>query len=66
MIMLATTQSALAAPLGRRAILPFLVRFRRLLNRWVAAAIALQERRAALAALRLLDDREKDIGLCRD
>jgi uncharacterized protein YjiS (DUF1127 family) len=43
-----------------------LVRFRRLVNNWVAAALARRERQAALVVLRKLGDRElKDIGLHR-
>jgi uncharacterized protein YjiS (DUF1127 family) len=54
------------APTIRRGIGIFLVRFGRLIHRWVAAAIARHERKAALWALRRLSDRElRDMGLNR-
>jgi uncharacterized protein YjiS (DUF1127 family) len=55
-----------AAPAIRRGIGIFLVRFGRLVDRWVAAAIARREHQAALFALRQFTDRElRDIGLNR-
>ena len=58
--------SNLAAPDGRRGIPRLVAIFGRLLNGWIASAIAHHERQAALAALRLLDDLElKDMGLHR-
>jgi uncharacterized protein YjiS (DUF1127 family) len=64
--LISLSTSSLAAPFGRRGIPLLLARFRRLLNGWIAAAIAHHERRAALAALRPLDDRAlKDVGLYR-
>jgi len=44
----------------------FLARIGRLLNSWIAAAIAHRERQAGLVALRHLSDRDlKDIGINR-
>jgi len=61
--LISLSTSSLAAPFGRRGIPLLLARFRRLLNGWIAAAIAHHERRAALVALRPLDDRAlKDVG----
>ena len=57
MSMLTTVQSA-TTPTMRRSALVLVARLRRLLNGWVAAAIAYHERRVALYALRQLDDRE--------
>jgi uncharacterized protein YjiS (DUF1127 family) len=52
-----------AAPAIRRGIGFPLVRLGRLVDRWVSAAIARHERRAALFALRQLSDRElRDMG----
>jgi uncharacterized protein YjiS (DUF1127 family) len=54
------------APTIRREIGIFLVRLGRLANRWIAAAIARRERKAAFWALRQLSDRElRDMGLNR-
>ena len=55
-----------AAPAIGRGFYIFLVRLGRLVDRWVAAAIARRERQAALFALRQFSDRElRDIGLNR-
>jgi uncharacterized protein YjiS (DUF1127 family) len=60
------TFSAATRPLAWRRTTVFLVRTRRLINRWIAARIAYRERQAALAALRRLDDRQlRDFGLYR-
>jgi uncharacterized protein YjiS (DUF1127 family) len=50
----------------RRAVI-LLTRIGRLINRWIAAAIARHERQADLFALHQLSDRElKDMGLYRE
>jgi uncharacterized protein YjiS (DUF1127 family) len=61
-----TIQSSPMTPFaGKRAIL-YLAKLRRLVNGWVAAAIFRHARRAALPALRQLDERAlKDTGLYR-
>jgi uncharacterized protein YjiS (DUF1127 family) len=47
-----------------KGLIILLARLRRLVNRWVAAAIAHRERQARFVALHGLDDRQlKDIGL---
>jgi uncharacterized protein YjiS (DUF1127 family) len=51
----------------RRGVVILLARIGRLINRWIAAAIARHERQADRFALRQLNDRElKEIGLYRD
>ncbi|THD53090.1 MAG: hypothetical protein E8A46_11610 [Bradyrhizobium sp.] len=51
----------------RRGVVILLTRIGRLINRWIAAAIARHERHADLFSIRRLNDRElKDIGLYRD
>jgi hypothetical protein len=59
MTMFTTIQPATILTMQRRAVV-LLARLRRILNGWVAAAIARRERQAALFALRQLDDRELD------
>jgi hypothetical protein len=59
MTMFTTTQPATILTMQRRAII-LLARLRRVLNGWVAAAIARRERQAALFALGQLDDRGLD------
>jgi uncharacterized protein YjiS (DUF1127 family) len=55
-----------ATPGFRRGVAIFVARLGRLINRWIAAAVAHRERQAALAVLRHLSDRDlKDIGICR-
>jgi uncharacterized protein YjiS (DUF1127 family) len=58
-----------SCPLGAvawKGLIIFLARLRRLVNRWVAAAIAHRERQAGFVALHRLDHRQlKDIGLSR-
>ena len=58
MTMLTTIQSA-PTPSIRRSALLLVARLRRVLNGWVAAAIA-TEQQAAVFALRQLDDRNLD------
>ena len=66
MTMLSTVPSAPGMAFTRRRILFVASRLRRTVNAWAAAIIASYERRAAIAALHQLDDRElKDIGLYR-
>ena len=66
MTMLSTIQLSPMRWFGRKRVILLSARLRRLINAWAAAAIARHERRAALAALRQLDDRElKDIGIYR-
>lgn len=66
MTMLTTTTFTHRSPTWRRRAIVLLVRLRRALNDWVAAALAYRERQAAIHALRQYDDRElKDIGLYR-
>jgi len=51
----------------RRGVVILLARVGRLINRWIAAAIARHERQADLFVLHQLSDRElKDMGLYRD
>jgi uncharacterized protein YjiS (DUF1127 family) len=62
----ATPRQATAPAYIRRRMDILLARVGRLINGWVAAAIARRERQAALYMLRRFSDRElKDIGLCR-
>jgi uncharacterized protein YjiS (DUF1127 family) len=62
----ATPRDASTPTYIRRRIDILLARVGRLINGWVAAAIARRERQAALYMLRRFSDRElKDIGLCR-
>ena len=66
MTMLSTLPSSPTTPFTRKRVLFLAARLRRIVNNYVAAVIASHERRAALAALRQLGDRElKDIGLYR-
>lgn len=66
MTMLSTISYSTTSPGLRTKALLSLVRMRRQLINWLAAALACRERRAALFALRQWDDRElKDIGLYR-
>jgi uncharacterized protein YjiS (DUF1127 family) len=66
MTLISIPTTSLAAPFGRRGIPLLAGKIRRLINGWIASTIAYHERRAALAALRMLDDRElKDMGLHR-
>jgi uncharacterized protein YjiS (DUF1127 family) len=59
------SNATVASAIQRRARF-LLKRLGRLLNHWLAAAIAEQARRADIAVLRRLSDRElKDIGLTR-
>ncbi|MGZ5877041.1 MAG: DUF1127 domain-containing protein [Bradyrhizobium sp.] len=61
-----TSHYAAATPGFRRGVAIFVARLGRLINRWIAAAVAHRARQAALAALRDLSDRDlKDIGICR-
>jgi len=61
-----TSNSSASAVAFRRSARFFIVRLARLLNGWVAAAIAERERHAQLTALRTLSDRDlKDVGLNR-
>jgi hypothetical protein len=59
MTMITTVQPATILTMQRRAVV-LLARLRRVLNGWVAAAIARRERQASWFALRQLDDREPD------
>jgi uncharacterized protein YjiS (DUF1127 family) len=62
----ATTRDAIARISIRRRAGIFLSRIGRIINRWIAAAIARHERQAALSSLHKLSDRElQDIGLYR-
>ena len=62
-----TSPYAATAPQVRSGAASFLARLGRLINRWIAAAIARRERQAALYALRHLSDRDlKDMGICRN
>jgi uncharacterized protein YjiS (DUF1127 family) len=62
----ATPRDASTPTYIRRRIDILLARIGRLINGWVAAAIARHERKAALYVLRRFSDRElKDIGLYR-
>ena len=62
-----TSPYAATAPGIRRGAAGFLARLGRLINRWIAAAIAHRERQAALVTLRHLSDRDlKDIGIYRN
>jgi uncharacterized protein YjiS (DUF1127 family) len=61
-----TTSPSWATQAIRGTIATVLASLGRHLNRWIAAVIAEQERRAGIDALRRLSDRElKDIGLSR-
>jgi uncharacterized protein YjiS (DUF1127 family) len=61
-----TSPYAATAPGIRRGAAIFLARVGRLINRWIAAAIAHRERQAALVALCHLSDRDlKDSGISR-
>lgn len=63
----AIPRGAMNRTILRRGVVILLARIGRLINRWIAAAIARHERQAHLFALRQLNDRElKDIGLYRD
>lgn len=67
----AIPRGAMNQTIVRRGVVILLARIGRrvgrLINRWIAAAIARHERQADLFALRQLNDRElKDIGLYRD
>jgi len=53
-----TTVRSVTAPTMRRSVLVLVAQLRRLLNGWVAAAIACRERQAAQFALRQLDEHE--------
>ena len=60
-----TPTSAAAAPIARKFAV-FLARTRRLVNNWMAAWMAHQERQAARHALYAFGDRElRDIGITR-
>jgi uncharacterized protein YjiS (DUF1127 family) len=66
MTMIMNTPSPATTPAIWKGGIRLLVRIRRRVNNWVAAALAHRERQAALVALRHLNDRElKDIGLYR-
>jgi uncharacterized protein YjiS (DUF1127 family) len=67
MTMLNNTSSSSVTPAAfRRSVRFFVIRLARLLNGWVAAAIAERERHAQLTVLRALSDRDlKDVGLNR-
>lgn len=67
MTMLSNSSPHTATAAGaRRGAAIVLARLGRLINRWIAAAIAHRERQAELAMLRHLGDRDlKDIGLYR-
>jgi uncharacterized protein YjiS (DUF1127 family) len=59
-----TIQSSPMTPFTRKRAILYLAKLRRLMNGWVAAAISRYACRAALPALRQLDERAlKDIGL---
>jgi uncharacterized protein YjiS (DUF1127 family) len=61
-----TSHYGATAPGIRRVAAIFLARVGRLINLWIAAAIAHRERQATLVPLRHLSDRDlKDIGICR-
>jgi uncharacterized protein YjiS (DUF1127 family) len=65
MTMLTNIQTTTTRPFALRAAVG-LARLRRLINRFLAAAIARHERHAAREALRKLDDRNlKDFGMYR-
>ena len=65
MTMPSTTTNAPTSATRRNAII-LLARLRRVVNVWVAEALAYREREAALCALRQYDDRElRDVGLYR-
>jgi uncharacterized protein YjiS (DUF1127 family) len=67
MTMLNNTSSSSVTPVAfRRSVRFFVIRLARLLNGWVATAIAERERHAQLMVLRTLSDRDlKDVGLNR-
>ena len=52
-----TIQSSPMTPFARKRAILYLAKLRRLVNGWVAAAIFRHARRAALPALRQLDER---------
>jgi uncharacterized protein YjiS (DUF1127 family) len=59
------TTTLSSSAVQKKAIV-LLARLRRVVNTWIADALAYRERQAAIHALRLYDDRElKDIGLYR-
>ena len=61
-----TPRYSTAMPTIRRGAAVLLAHFGRLINCWIAAAIARHERQAALWTLHRLSDRElKDVGLHR-
>ena len=61
-----TSNTSVNAVAFRRSARFFIVRLARLLNGWVAAAIAERERHAQLTVLRTFSDRDlKDVGLNR-
>jgi uncharacterized protein YjiS (DUF1127 family) len=61
-----TSNTSVNAFAFRRSARFFIVRLARLLNGWVAAAIAERERHAQLTVLRTFSDRDlKDVGLNR-
>ena len=55
-----TTFRSTTTPIRRRSTIVLVARLRRLLNGWVAAAIAYRERQAALFASHRLRDHELD------
>lgn len=59
MSMISTFEST-TTPALRRSAIVFTARLRRLLNRWVAAAIAYRERQARLCMLHRLERRNLD------
>jgi uncharacterized protein YjiS (DUF1127 family) len=66
MTILFDLHSPRSAPSFRTTVRRLAARLRCRTNGWIAELIARQERRAAIAILRRLDDRElKDIGLYR-
>jgi uncharacterized protein YjiS (DUF1127 family) len=63
----AIPRGAMSRTTVRRRAVILLTRIGRLINRWIAAAIARHERQADLFVLHQLSDRElKDMGLYRD
>jgi uncharacterized protein YjiS (DUF1127 family) len=66
MTMPSTTTNAPTSSAVRRNAIILLARLRRVVNTWVAEALAYRERQASLCALRQYDDRElRDVGLYR-